>query len=321
MSIVTDVGILVSRGIYYVQRYDTLSLETKCLHDLVFGATRAPKDRTKVYTDFHVHVHKETDLRRMVAEAAKRVDIVAITGRTEDFDHNHHTLDTFLEEARKQEMNIDSLGENILVVEVNNAQLYIVRATEVYPKEMLGVVSVGGKLKKKYKTHGEGELDDAVKDAKEQCPFWFFDHPFSMPAPLIAFRYPTKDEVKKRIEIFTEYDAAIEIANHQNTLWMYLSNEIARKVAEKHALVGIANSDTHFRVREIGLSRTGFSRELFDDSSEDNFLASLGRAFSKENKDNLIVETGYSSVWSFGNYMVVAGKSPAYTRLAVKYNL
>ena len=328
MSLATDVGTLVERGIHYTQQYDTFSLGAKWAHDLVFGATRLPKDPTKVYTDFHVHVHKETNLRRMVAEAAKRVDVVAITGRTEDFSHNHHTLDTFLEEARRQEMSIDSLGENVLVAhvngtppQVNRTPLYIVRATEVYPEEMLGVVSVGGKLKREYKTHGEGKLDDAVKDAKDQCPFWFFDHPFSIPAPVISFRYPTSDEVKARIETFEKYDAAIEVGNHQNTLWMYLSNEIAKAVAEKHGLVGIANSDTHFRVREIGLSRTGFSRDLFDASTEAKFLASLRKAFSRENKDNLVVGTGYSSLWSFGNYMVVGGKSSAYQRLAVKYNL
>ncbi|MBI5073452.1 hypothetical protein HZA99_06570, partial [Candidatus Woesearchaeota archaeon] len=101
----------------------------------------------------------------------------------------------------------------------------------------------------------------------------------------------------------------------------YLSNEIAKAVAEKEGLVAIANSDTHFRVREIGLSRTSFSRELFDPSTEEKFLASLKRAFSKENKDELVIGSGFSSLWAFANYMVIPTLVPAYGNLAVKYNL
>lgn len=321
MSVATDVQLLVTRGIYYSQQYDTLSLDLKALKEMAFGATRLPKDPSMVYTDLHVHLHRDTNPRVMLAEAAKRVDIVAITGRSEEWVHNHDTLDTFLKKCRDEEIRgIDKLGENVLVAEVAGKPLYIVRGTEVYPQEMVGVVSVGGKLQQTY-YHGKGDLKDAVADAKDNTAMWFFDHPFSIPAPIICFRYPTADEVKQRRDYFREYDAIMEVWNHQNIAHMYLSNEIAKAVAEKEGLVAIANSDTHFRVRDIGLSRTSFQRDLFDPSTEAKFLDSLRKAFSKENKDNLVIGSGFSSLWAFENYMVVPTLVPAYGKLAVKYNL
>ena len=76
-------------------------------------------------------------------------------------------------------------------------------------------------------------------------------------------------------------------------------------MARKHDLVGIANSDTHFRVKEIGLSRTAIPKELFDAGSEEAVLQSLKKAFSEEHKNELKIESGYSSLWSFGPYMIL----------------
>lgn len=321
MSLITDAKILVTRGIHYTQQYDTLSLETRALRDMLIGASDLQKDPNRVYTDLHVHIHTDTDPRVVLAEAAKRVDIVAITGRSEEYRHNHHTLDTFLESCRRAKIKeVEPLGDNVLIAEVSGKPLYIVRGTEVYPKEMIGVVSVGGKLTQKYQ-HGKGDLRDAVADVREHTAVWFFDHPFSIPAPVICFRYPTADEVKQRTDYFREHDAIIEVRNHQNTLWMYLSNEIAQAVADKEGLVPIANSDSHFRVREIGLSRTSFSRDLFDPSIENKFLDSLRKAYSKENKNGLNTDSGFSSLWSFANYMILPTLIPGYGTLAIKHNL
>lgn len=321
MTIATDVQTLITRGIYYAQQYDSLSLEARALRDVLIGAPHLPKDPERVYTDFHVHIHRDTNPHVILREAAKRVDIVAITGRSEDYTHNHDTLDTFLKKCKDEEIrNIEKLGEHVLVAEVHGKTLYIVRGTEVYPKEMIGVVSVGGKLKRKY-YHGKGDLKDAVKDARENTALWFFDHPFSIPAPVICFRYPKADEIKQRRDYFREHDAIMEVRNHQNSLWMYLSNEIAATIAKEDGLVGIANSDTHFRAREIGLSRTSFSRDLFDASTEDKFLVSLRRAFSKDNKDALATDSGFASLWAFVNYMVLPTLVPAYGSLALRHNL
>jgi hypothetical protein len=317
MTLLTDATTLVTRGLYYQGKYGTWDLFWKGAHDMTFGAGTTPMDPSRVYTDFHVHIHRTTDPRRMLREAAKRVDIVAITGRTEDFADNHHTLDTFLESCNDHTVEIEKLGENVAVAEVDRKTLYLIRATEIYPTEIIGVVSVGGKLQRRYERHGEGTLHDTISDARDHTAFWFIDHPFSIASPVIAFRYPTEDEVKRRIEIFRRYDAMIETNNHQNTWWMYLSNEIATAVAQEHGLVGIGNSDSHFRLRDIGLTRTSFPRTMLDTSTEEKFLASLQTAFSQQQH----IETGFASDWAFAHYMVIAGKIPAYQRVAVRYNL
>ncbi len=327
MTLTTDVQILASRGAHYFREHNSLALDTHLFHDLILGTSRKPKDPNLVYADFHAHIHTSTNLVRVIGEAAKRVDILAITGRTADamFD-THLALGSFCLMAELQNTgkynikSLDRLGTHVYVVELNGKPLYLVRATEVYPKEMLGVVAVGGALKRIY-YHGKPDLADVVADATDNTALWFFDHPFSMPAPVIAFRYPTEDEVKKRREIFQQYKAMIEVGNHQNTLWLYLANEIAKKVAREDGLVGIANSDTHYRACDIGLSRTGFPRELLDASSEERFLASLRTAFSQKNKDKLVVEDSFASLWSFGNYMIAPTLVPAWGPIAVRYNL
>ena len=86
--------------------------------------------------------------------------------------------------------------------------------------------------------------------------FCFLDHPFSVVVPVISFRYPTQEEMKMKQRWFETYHPVIEIGNHQNTLWMYPSNVLARKMARKFDLPSIANSDTHFNVKDVGLSRT-----------------------------------------------------------------
>ena len=88
----------------------------------------------------------------------------------------------------------------------------------------------------------------------------------------------------------------MEVRNHQNSLWMYLSNEIE-------------------------LSRTSFPRTLFDASTEEKLLDSLRKAFSQENKDNLVLDSGFSSFWAFANYMVIPTLVPAYGAFALRHNL
>lgn len=164
-------------------------------------------------------------------------------------------------------------------------------------------------MDRKYSVH-QLSLDNAVRECEDVGAFWFLDHPFSIGAPMIAFRYPTDEEMKMREEWFDRYNPVIEMGNHQNTLWMYPSNVLARKMAQKHGLTGIANSDTHFRVKDIGLSRTAFPKELFKDGSDEAVLHSLRTAFSDEHKDKLRVESGYASIWSFGAYMILPTISP-----------
>lgn len=307
MALVSDLYTLVTKGFQYSANWETIREFPHFAHDLLVGARREPKNSDFVYTDLHVHIRDTESIKKVIEEASKRVDAFTLVTRTIESNKNHLAYEKALEKLEQEKVEHQKLGDKAVRVESSNGPLYIIRATEVYVKEKQGVIMVGND-REFYE--GKITLDDAVRACQDMGAFWFLDHPFSIGVPKIAFRYPTDEEMKTREKWFDRYDPVIEVGNHQNTLWMYPSNVLARRMARKHNLAGIANSDTHFRVKEIGLSRTGIPCELFDSGSEEALLQSLKIAFSKEHKDSLKIESGYSSIWSFGTYMILPTLSP-----------
>src|SRR3989338_776664 len=307
MSLASDLYTLVTKGLQYSANWETLREFPLFAHDLFLGASRKPKDQSHIYTDLHVHVKDTENIKTVIDEASKRVDVLTLVTRTIEANKNHLSYEKALEKLEQEGVEHQKLGERAVRVESSNGPLHIIRATEVYVKEKQGVIMVGND-KEFYE--GKLTLDDAVRACNDMGAFWFLDHPFSIGAPKIAFRYPTDQEMKIREEWFDKYKPVVEVGNHQNPLWMYPSNVLARRMVHKHDLVGIANSDTHFRVKEIGLSRTSIPLELFDSGSEEAILQSLKNAFSQEHKDQLKVESGYSSLWSFWAYMILPTISP-----------
>ena len=307
MPLASDLCILVTKGFQYSANLETIREFPHFAHDLMLGATREPKNPDFVYTDLHVHIKNTESIREVIEKAAKRVDVMTLVTRTIEANKNHLSYEKALEKLDQEQVEHTKLGDRAVRVESSNGSVYIIRATEVYVKEKQGVIMIGND-REFYE--GKLTLDDAVKACDDMGAFWFLDHPFSVGAPKIAFRYPTDQEMKMREEWFDKYKPVVEVGNHQNTLWMYPSNVLARRMVHKHDLVGIANSDTHFRVKEIGLSRTSIPLELFDSGSEEAILQSLKNAFSQEHKDQLKVESGYSSLWSFWAYMILPTISP-----------
>lgn len=302
MSLATDLYTLVTQGIKYSANWETIREFPRFTHDLLLGATREPKDQDYIYADLHVHLKDSENLRTIVEEASKRVEVMTLVTRTIESNRGHLSYEKALEKLEEEKIEHQRLGDRVVMVTSGSSPLYIIRATEVYVKERQGVIMAGND-REFYRD--ELMLDDAVKACDDMGAFWFLDHPFSIGVPKIAFRYPNDQEMKMRERWFERYNPVIEIGNHQNILWMYPSNVLARRMAREYNLAGIANSDTHFRVKEIGLSRTGIPKYLFDGSSEETFLQSLKVAFSEENKDKLNIESGYSSLWSFGAYMIL----------------
>ena len=311
MSLATDVQTLVNRGMHYAQHYETFPLAWHGATNMVFGAFVPEKSSQFRYVDLHVHIPVTASIRPVLQEAAKRVDVLAITGRTLDntapYDFSNHLIfEDAVEKMEQEGIEHKVLGNRVAIAYPNGKkkdELVLVRTTEVYPREMQGVVIVGSNPKQNW-YHGKPTIDEVVKAADDVGAVRFFDHPFSIYAPHIFFRYPTKEEVRQRLLLFVKYQAIIEVGNHQNTLWMYLSNEIAKDIAKKEGLVGIANSDSHFNPHDIGRSRTGIPKAMLDLNSEEGFLASLKTALSPKNKKRIIVEANYSSIWAFGQYMI-----------------
>ncbi|GEM_PF-4535558 len=300
MSLASDLQILATQGLYYATRKEALIELPHLAHDLLLGATRKPKDPNFVYADLHVHLRDSVKMSDVLEEAAKRVDVMSVVERNPEHNKHHLVLRRAVEKLDEEGIEHTRLGRHVVRVDVNEQPFYIVAGFESYVRENQGVVMLGVDCNDR---HEEKSLDETINACKEQGGIYFLDHPFCIGAPVISFRYPTEDEIKEKLRWFERYNPIVETANHQASLWMFAANVLARKIANEQGLPQIANSDTHFRVKEIGLSRTAIARSTFDASSQEDLIGSLYRAFYGSTKPQL--ESGYSSLWSFGSYMVL----------------
>ncbi len=279
---------------------DALSELPHLAHDLLLGANPEPKDPNYLYADIHLHLPLGAPMHRVIDTAAQRVDIMSIVDRETSIARSGGYQSYGMAVEALEWERIDHIpGERVTKVLHNGKAFYIVRAIEVYGKERQEIVVLGSDTPFKDADTRPRTIDELIAEAQDLGTLWFLDHPFT-----VDERYATKEEVKRLERWITRYRPIIETGNHQNTLWMYTSNILARKLAEKYHLVGIANSDSHFRLQEIGLSRTCIPRDMIDETSNDTILTSLQTALSPENKERIKLESGYSSIWAFGQYMI-----------------
>ncbi|MDP3734219.1 MAG: PHP-associated domain-containing protein [Nanoarchaeota archaeon] len=298
-----DLYTLITQELRYLADKETLCELPLVAHDLLLGAKRKPKEQNFTYMDLHAHFRKTENIRDIINEASKRVDVLSIVTWAKEYNNGEMSFSDALEKLEQEKVEHHKIGERIVVINRSDDRpFYLLRATETYVKENQGVVMVG--TDKEFSADSL-TLDDAINEATEMNSFYFLDHPFSIGVPVIGFRYPTEEELKLRQKWFDKYNPVIEIHNHQNTLWMFPSNILAKKMAQKHNLVGIANSDTHFGITDVGLSRTVIPSSYLDNYSEEAFLKTLKNALSMAHYDNIKVESGYSSIWSFGKNMIL----------------
>ncbi|MEK6963252.1 MAG: PHP-associated domain-containing protein [Nanoarchaeota archaeon] len=300
MSLISDVSTLVGQGLRHSAHPETLRALPHFVHDLVLGASPPPKDPNRIYMDLHAHVAESAPITEVLEKASRNVDILALTGRQGSDNQGHLDLEGAVRKLEDERIDHTRLGKRIVATVVGDNRFYLVQGLELYVRENQGMIVVGNHTVPQEQL----SLADAIHRSEAAEAFWFLDHPFSIAAPRIGFRYPNQRELKEREKWFEIYKPVIEVGNHQNTLWMYPSNVAAQRWADKYDLVGIANSDSHFNISEYGLSRTSVPANLIDLSSEDAFFASLQAAFSRKNKPSVKAEVGYSSLVSFGRYMI-----------------
>lgn len=304
MSLTQDLQILLERGVHYSLQKDTLKEFPHFMHDLLLGASLPEKDKYCKYADLHVHIPRTASMRRVIEEAGKRVDICAIVTREPKYDNDGGYLDfdTAVEKIKREDIPIIKETNRFVQLKHNHRHFYFVRAIEVYGKEGQELVIVGNDKEFKDNRVNDTPLDDLIKEAKDLGALHFIDHPMSIGAPVISFRYPTKEEEKRLRTWIEKHNPIVETGNHQNTLWMYPSNVAMRRIAEEYNLTQITNSDSHFRLEEIGLSRTSVNRSVISSQSADKFIQSLDDAIRNHPTK---LESGYASIWAFGQYMVL----------------
>jgi len=315
MELLDNIATLVTRGWHY-WRTDTARTErSHWWHDTMHGATVQPKNPDYVYTDLHVHVFDTQDVGKLVEEAAQRVDVMALVEREKKDNTYHLTFDSFVEKLDAKGVVYNYIGENTVRVTTPTGPLYVIRSIEVYTHDSgypRGTVIVGNNQSYD-RWHKEPVfLDDVVCAAEDMNAFWFLDHEGSKKAPPLGFRPPKEREVEEDKAVYRKLKdrsqgtrPVLEIRNLVNALWQYTTNFIPEEIANELELAGIANSDAHFNIQDIGLSRTGIPRELMDMSSEDAILASLNTAIVPKHKNALLIDGNYASVWAFTPYMLL----------------
>lgn len=317
MELLQNLESLLRRGWHYWWTEAAKAERGHWWHDTWHGATVGPKDLNFVYTDLHVHVFDSQDPRSLVEEAAKRIDVMALVERVAPENDYHLTFDRFIEKLDAKEISYRYTGENVVCVETTKGPLYVVRSIEVYTHDSgypRGVIVIGND--KSYDTwhHRRVSLDEVISAAESMGAFWELDHQGVKHAAGIGFRPAEESEIREDKRVYRQLQEhsqgrrpVLEIGNLQVSLWVYFANFIVEEIVNELGLVGIATSDTHFNVREIGLSRTGIPRELMDLSSEDALLTSLNAAITPAHREELLIERNYASLWDFTPYMFLTG--------------
>jgi len=306
MALSSDLVTLVTRGAHYAAHWDVVRELPHVAHDLLVGASLPRKEEGRAYADFHVHLPRTASIRRVIGTISPRVGICSIVTREPKYDEEGGYLDfdTTLEKLKREGFSIKDCGRFVTVY-CDSGPLYFLRAIEVYGKEGQEIVIVGSDKEFRDNRVNDMPLDDLIAKAEDIGALWFIDHPMIDPVVSpVHFVYLTKKKEKRLRKWIEKHTPILETGNNQNTLWMAPANIAAQRIAEEYRLPQVANSDSHFRVREIGLSRTSFPGSLLNDHSGDAFIGSLRKALRKH-KDEVVLESNYSSIWAFSQYMVL----------------
>lgn len=307
MSLAEDLQILVKRGAHYGFQRDVLAEVPHFARDLLFGASRGRKDPAYLYADFHLHLPRTVLMRRVLEKVSPRVDICSIVTREpkHDADGGYLDFDTAVEKLKREGLPIRKEDARFVEVSYNDSPFYFLRAIEVYGKEGQELVVVGDDHQFRDNRVNDRPLDDLLVQAKDLGALGIVDHGLLRPTESpVHFLFLNDDQERQFRGWIERHNPIIETWNHQNTLWVFPANVAVQRIAREYGSPEVADSDSHFRLQEIGLSRTGLPRSLLEYRSGDAFVASLDFAL-RNHRDEVRLEGGYSSIWAFSQYMVL----------------
>lgn len=241
------------------------------------------KNADSLLADFHMHFltpERYGGIENIVYKMMERVDIVAVTDRTpENVPERTMSFDQFKEAA-------DSLGSDYEVesdsqyvkITKDEQTLYVVRGQEVMTAQDIEILIIGST-----EQFDKGiDIDELLEGIEAVGGFSIMAHPYAVHRPLWQGRFvlPNKDEEEDRIK-YAQRVTAIEEFNSQNT-WFGKSlvgaNVLASQLSYYHGIRGVANSDGHYKLDNIGLSGTVFSKDGLDVSTGKTLIKSIERA-------------------------------------------
>lgn len=250
-----------------------------------------------LYIDLHVHFLPlscyPNGLDTIINEAMKRVDVISLTERDtrRPYSLAYNDFKSALKESKYE---YRDLGR-VIEVKKNSNVLYVVESQEVMTKQNLHFLAVGSSKK----FHDYQDLSEAIDLAKEDG-IAIMPHPFSVNAPIIIGRLTSKKEREALAFNYGKVDA-IEVFNTMNNLWLFRSNVIAKKFAEKNNIIGVAASDTHCDLNQLGLAGIYVKKEKIKINTDDEFVSSLKEAIKN---NDFVASTYYDNPFVFAKRLL-----------------
>lgn len=260
-------GIVGAGALVYVQEtkyYNAVAKESgKMCSDWM--TQRPAKKERMLLVDLHAHVNATTSAAEIIAETPKDVDVIALADKSER-DTSFFDLKGKLE---KEKILFIDKGY-LLEVPRKEKPLYVAYAQE---KSYHGfhILSIG---------HHSSILqeNDPIQSAREQGGFIILAHPYTvenktLPWLMPYWFYPENAPLP--------YHDTLEAFNAQNMFFMIASNVRAQRACERENLPGVAGSDTHGVIEDIGISGNYFHQGSLDFSTDKAFYSSLRKAITE----------------------------------------
>ncbi len=261
-------GLAGAGALVYAQEhvyYNAVGSETgKMCSDWI--TSRPAKKESTLLVDLHVHVRATTSATEMIAETPKDVDVIALA------DKSKRDLSFFVLKEKLQKENI-SFSDKGYLLEIPRKEKYLhVAYAQETPYKGFHILSLG---------HRTSFLNvgDPLQHAKEEKGIIILAHPYTvenktLPWLMPYWFYPENEPLP--------YHDALEAFNAQNMFCMVASNVRARRACERENVLGVAGSDTHGVLEDIGLSGNYFPPYVLDFSSDRAFYASLRKAITEQ---------------------------------------
>ena len=246
---------------------------------------KMPKSPNEFRAVFHIHSNFSGDsylqdctIERYIDKAfEEELDLLVITDNSED-----RSLDYLLSISSNSHFKVHSLGENAIVVDRGDKQLYFLRGIEYHNhSENLGGHLLALGHTKKILNEAKYTVNDMIKIIHDHSGLTIPPHPFAVEVLGVNMG----GMGLKLMDIKDEVDA-VEVFNAQNICLIpgiidaTQFNYKAKIFADKHHLARICGVDCH-RVKDLGVCYMKFPRDKINLNDGEKLVGSLKKLITE----------------------------------------
>ncbi|MBM3199954.1 hypothetical protein FJZ53_03365 [Candidatus Woesearchaeota archaeon] len=237
----------------------------------------------ELYMDTHMHLKDPSyypqGIEEIVETSMKKADIIVVMTHNQG-DNTSLDYEKFRSYVKQNpKYSINDYGK-YLEIKTENDRLIAIKAQEIRSKSGRDVLAIGcdGTI------GSYQDIRDTIKEIHSQNGIAIIAHPMSIQkdSSFFGITLADKEERKELEQLCVEADA-LEEFNSQNYLWLCYSNVLTEAFAKKHGLSGTAGSDTHFDLKQVGLSGIIIKKDLLH---IENLVEDLRKAIKNKNFKN-----------------------------------